>query len=1095
MNNKKIMSMFAIMLIVSIPIYSASVMANFIEVTSVQGSDNIEGFLRDVTTDTMTVTVKAGINGDSDVTSNQVRYGGSGSNPLSTYTPGASFDSCTNMGSYVECTFTESSISHFSNPKAIKVYLYDDSQLRVAGDSYDVYIDELAPLIETFDLSPATINFGDVNIDFRVKERLCSNAACINKCSDMDRIEINIGSYSNTINFANGTNNSLVNCVYNDTIDVPLLTIEPTASSQILSTVVGTITTYDIFGHTSSQTASFNIDTTVPQITNLELTSSGNSLTTVTNNAIPVEVSVDVDGDNLNSGSVIGDLSSLNVGSSSYGNMVASCSSTGTDSYTCRWSVDLLLNSSLTPSIRINASDTNGNVGYATLTAATINYDATGPNVNSIKTNYHTLGDYYIGTSNNKIEIELTEAGIGLYNDDIYLDLSSIGAGQVSPDSCNLTSGDLWTCYYSNIIASGEGRKQISVISSSTDDLGNSVTGSLNQNVTVDLTLPTFVYSNITNLGSGATYNLIQTGDSLRIIVNVSEEHQIVNAYADFSSIIDGASTVSPDNGCTNVSNTWSCTWTTTPIDISGEITDYLKFYFTDAANNTLQKDIDISVYGLLNASAPNYWGNSVSCSPGTLDREIMTSTQLRSYCHVSLSPLDSSNDLETLNIDLRSCTADNSSGNSIAYISNAELLNNARGSRSPYIKLTFTQGEAQIDEIKINCPLDIKSRVGQSIAQQDEEEIVAITIKLYNNPLGEISSNIQDKIEDVEDKVNSDLMEVIGMLDEILQWGKLLCRTWSALNTIFTALGFLSVALDGTQKALSWFPAGESSARAAKISTCGASETTRKSAKELYTEGLGGSGFAKVCNFVNCKMAKAVEGDSGWVKWGSALGGGAGWVNDDVNFLGAGNIEDKYGLEMSEYVSVQDSLLLSVLAWCIPGIIYNINKFRQVDCIYGACVLSTRDMGGVPLSLCESQKDYLTCKYVVGEIFQWIPWLNFFNYWTDLIKNAISDPLALIGVIFSASCMPTCSQDGGGARWPWVGCAWIEMFSMLGEATGDIIAMNDANWEIQGDYCNVFDEMYSEYEAQLLADTPSVINLTSSGSGIAAGVNVTNSS
>jgi len=1136
MNKKKLMSMIVIALIVSIPIYSASVMASFIEITSMHGEDNVEGFLGDVNTGSLTVVVQAAVDNDADLSTSQVRYEGTGPNPLySSGSPGASFDTCINMGSYFECIFTRSDISSFASKESVEVYLYDDSDLRVGADSEDLYVDSLAPLIEKFDLSPDVVSSGNVTFDLKVKEQLCTNAQiCNNKCSDMDRIEISAGSYNKVINFGvvdvvnttnstNSTSASLVNCVYNSTFDVSLLGIEPGASSQILSTISAIITAYDVFGQSSSQMASFDIDTTIPSINNLEITAGGSLVTDVSNSSIAVEVSVVVSGDNLDVDSVYADLHELNVNApSSYYGMAASCSSTGTDAYTCRWSIDLLLNSSAAPSIRINASDTNGNIGYATLTASSIDYDATGPNVNSITTNYQSLGDYYLGLENNKIEVELTEEGIGLYDGNIILDLSSVGASQMSPDSCNVTSNSLWTCYYSDVVASNEGVQEISVVSTSADDLGNKIVGSVNQNVTVDLTFPSYVSHNIDNLASDAIDGIIKTGDSLYIKMNISEANQIVNAYADFSAIIDGANAVAPDDGCTNESNIWSCTWTTTPIDISGEINDDLKFYFIDAANNTLEHNVNMSIYGILNATSPNYWGNSVSCSPSGLDREIVPIFSLRSYCHVYLSALDSSDDLETLSIDLDNCVADNSSAASIGYISGAELLNDARGSDEPYIKLSFTQSDAKIDEIKINCPLKIKSRVGQSITEQEEEEIVAITIGLYNNPLGEISDNTKDKIDDIIDDVDEGFWEIVGMLSEILDYAEMGCNLWSHLSNLGYMLEGLTEVLGLGEEGMSWNPVGKNAIMAARKGTCKVGDTIQEAAKDGYEGGLN-----QLCNFVNCKMGRAAnpdEKDKEIRKWGTAFGGGGTitgiqltdfYGSIETNKHGQITATDGFaasytGKEPNEYIDVKESIVWSVLTLCIPGIIYNLDKWRQIKCIKGACYLSIMDTPGttdsdtesIPLAMCDEREDYLICKYVIGELFRIAPFVNLYTHYVDMIHNALRDPLSLAGfALFGTWCQPECDSEG--YHYPHWSCATAKILSMFGAAIADVMNYIDNDWQLQDDYCHIFEEMQGTFGYTKDSDTSTTsgsstssnLTSTSTGSSTTTSRNVTNSS
>ena len=141
-------------------------------------------------------------------------------------------------------------------------------------------------------------------------------------------------------------------------------------------------------------------------------------------------------------------------------------------------------------------------------------------------------------------------------------------------------------------------------------------------------------------------------------------------------------------------------------------------------------------------------------------------------------------------------------------------------------------------------------------------------------------------------------------------------------------------------------------------------------------------------------------------------------------------------------------SIVVSVFTLCLPGLIYNLDKFRQVECIYGTCLLNVRDAPGagtetesVPLSMCEEQKGYLKCKYVMGEIFNVIPMTAAVNYYIGLVKNALGDPLSIFGAVWAATCVPQCTE--GKYHWPWNGCAYGAIASMVGAIADDIFGFS----------------------------------------------------
>ncbi len=1043
--NRKIITTAVILMIVCIPIYSSAAMASFLQITDASGEDEINGYIRDKQSDILSVKVNAVVDGDEDITPGQVRYGGRGSTPLDATNPGTMFDQCVYVGPHHECTFATASLSSFTNPKDIRVYLYDDAQLRVAQDSERMYTDELAPSIESFTASPSIASGGDVSFSFSVKDYACSNPACANRCSGIDRLELTAGSYSATID----VNYAPDHCSYTGTVDVPLLQIEPNAASAVSKTIAATITAYDNLGKQASRQVNLAIDTTIPSVQNLELKANGNDLTHIGDTAVAAQVSATIVGDNIDTNRIYADLSELNINQAA-GYTKGSCSSAG-DQYRCIWPVNVELDSVTTANIRINASDTAGN-SVLVVFSKNIQHDTTGPEITAIETEHTNLDDVsFLGSGNNEISLSIQESGIGLYGENIQISI----AGQViQPEEC--TPG--WSCTY-DVVAGSAGRKTLQV--TGTDDLGNPATGIVEKDIVVDLTNPSYISHSVENIGAQTYEGIIKTGDALSIEINVRESNEIVNAYADLSSIIDGADSVLADS-CTSNGDVWTCNWATTPIDVSGDIDGRLTFSFVDPAGNQLEKDVPIQVVGFMEAGASNYWNSRVECSPDRLDREITPLVSTRSFCHIYLDKIDMSSDQEPLSVELGQCTGD------AGFISNIELMNNQQGSREPFIKLTLARAEATLNDIRISCPINIISRVGNLITTQEETENIPISIAFYNNPLGEIGDSLKDKIDEV-DEINDGLWKWVGILKKIMDYAGIFCKFWNHLSNIIVVFEGITTIMGNAEAALTWFPAGKEAMRMNRIAACSSGETIRQTAVASYEGGAWGQGINTLCAMVNCKMAKSMNNEvAGWEGWAEKLGGGGGI---DLNrWPGSQIVKDYTGKSPNDYMDVKNSIVLSAFTLCVPGIIYNLEKYRQIECMYGTCLLAIEGApgagtpaAGVPLSVCEDQKDYMTCKYVVGEVFRAIPFVAVFDHYVGLVKSTLSDPLAIVGAALAYSCMPECT--GGEYHWPYKWCVVPKMLAMVGEAVRDVYEIMDKGWTIQNDYCEVFDDMKSEFD------------------------------
>ena len=65
---------------------------------------------------------------------------------------------------------------------------------------------------------------------------------------------------------------------------------------------------------------------------------------------------------------------------------------------------------------------------------------------------------------------------------------------------------------------------------------------------------------------------------------------------------------------------------------------------------------------------------------------------------------------------------------------------------------------------------------------------------------------------------------------------------------------------------------------------------------------------------------------------------------------------------------------MLSTIFLCVPGVIYNLEKYRQIKCAYGLCLIQMASGGG-PMEGCEKTYKVQLCLAVYGEVFNFIPY------------------------------------------------------------------------------------------------------------------------
>ena len=1029
--------MWMIVLVITIPVYVSAAMAGF-RVTESYGNDKIHGYRR--RTDNTTVVIDdVYIDGDADIAPSQtlISFGS-----YSDY-----FDSCTpRTNNRFVCSYSDRSTIGVSKID-YTINLFNDAGVIAAIDALSISLDNAPPVIELFEVEPELTNTPNVTFKFRVRDTDHEGGT---GCTGVKKVDIFKEDYSNAS--IKSFTDSSPDCIYenNGTYSYPA---DETGTYRLC------IRAYDAFNQESTGMScdSFAFDNTAPVIQGIEILDAVNMspVQYVGEDPVSAFVRVNVSGDSIEN--VRANLNSLNPGSAYANRTYDSFFPLGNNKYTYVWAVPIDITSSKSPVVAVSANDNAGNTAVAELMGQRITFDNVGPLFKQITTGLEHGGKIYAGFTADFMAIV---DDLELNEHKIYIALDKLG-GSASDmaDTCKKVS-DSWYCYWFNrTIVSSDGA--VGVVEStldSQDDLGNRLNETIAVNVTVDKIPP--IVSNITITKVAGEYDygedLIIKSDHLNIAAAVQESNSLLVAYGNFTSAISTEAHLPAVCTNANGTNEWECIWETGAIDISGPYIAPLYFKFIDVANNTMPMDDEIKVFGLENESSPNHWSHSVSCSPELVDRQITSFINQRIYCHVPLAPINPGQGPEIISINLGECF--NAINGSADYIQSVELMNHEGGSTDPYLQVTLKAAEFTIDELEVKCPLGIQTRIGDSIYANPENENVTVGIGFYNLPAGELSKDVKDKIQDAKDDASGAMWETITMLKKLFFYLEKIC---SALNTLFQIVGIWEVvhaAWNTASKAAT--PIGTATMEGTRIEMCLTKETAAEYAKSYYR--IEGHWF---CKFVNCRASPMPGGGKtgDFKTWGSWLGGGGGITgllrSKDSNLLGIDPsfdiIQEVTGKEPESYMNVKDSLVWSVLSFCIPGIIYNLDKYRQILCLYADCLESNAEYS-MPISVCEDMKAYQECKYVMGEIFNLIPFVAVFNYYINLFKNAMSDPFSIIGAVLGLGCAYLCGPGSGDAN---TVCSWIKVFSMITETITELVAVFDMDtWAVKTDYCSKMD-------------------------------------
>jgi hypothetical protein len=370
-------------------------------------------------------------------------------------------------------------------------------------------------------------------------------------------------------------------------------------------------------------------------------------------------------------------------------------------------------------------------------------------------------------------------------------------------------------------------------------------------------------------------------------------------------------------------------------------------------------------------------------------------------------------------------------------------------GNVPEYYETNAKKQNVSVDKVYVNCSFTIQSIVkaskGGRALSLPEEVNVSFEIPVYNNPLGSNIGNIKDKIKEDEDYVSNGAWKFVYYTKLILSYARELCRfieTYISLMMMWAGLKDMWSAACNTEPAPP-AKAGCGSATIAGKTVSGMALATNDFMGELYF-------FCGL--FISCRLSKnakaAMEGNCGtdtgnwckvkkawasvngwWAELGSlnlknALGKGpnlneAGQVETNVIVPGtekkdaSGKVIPGTGQKTKEGVnvfSVDDfdptrSMASSILSGCLPGLMVNLDKLRQIRCKRLLCY-KIDVPGGVPMKDCDMRYSYEHCTFVRGQVMAAIPLLQYVEQVGQFLMSIIRQPLSfLIGFVLDKGC------------------------------------------------------------------------------------------
>ncbi|MBW2973598.1 hypothetical protein KY346_04345 [Candidatus Woesearchaeota archaeon] len=333
---------------------------------------------------------------------------------------------------------------------------------------------------------------------------------------------------------------------------------------------------------------------------------------------------------------------------------------------------------------------------------------------------------------------------------------------------------------------------------------------------------------------------------------------------------------------------------------------------------------------------------------------------------------------------------------------------------------------------VEVDCTLQLQIRKGQKIFTDLETEKFSKKIPVYNNPLGTISENAESQIGSLDDDI-WDLQKRTNRISDINDWlativtiVQTIAQGDVLLNYVGAALWLVSVVLYELKSVPYVGPALEALAKVFwKVISC---ELINNFFHEgilgwIWNPGMVGTEvfsmkFGSALKRIVSTLSKTVSiiYSCQLCDYSSALYSGTKkTIYGDTTL----DIEDKRGKPtVLETFTVYDwdpyrSIHVAMGCLCLPGIVYNMRKEVQINCIYRNCVKQNAELG-LPFDNCQQTFKEQTCLYVDGAAWRVSGETAIAPLFSSLLTMILEQlPIMLASRGWSMLCDPDCGMFG----------------------------------------------------------------------------------
>jgi hypothetical protein len=779
----------------------------------------------------------------------------------------------------------------------------------------------------------------------------------------------------------------------------------------------------------------------------------------------------------------------------------------------CRWENVVIKGSAPNPlSLEVVVRDEYGNLAQETITHNFV-MDNEAPEVAYFGTKRIYEENEYITSSPQRIYLSVREQGSLMNESGIRADLEGLGGGKSqAPDNCTQSS-ETFDCYWDiDVQAISAGSAHI-VLSRFQDNVGNIGKGA-GVELIVDNAPPKVTKLEFYGVSDGGEHNYFQSNDQLKIKLYVEESsgvrilvnmNDLVNDAATNLEYLENEKTYGHGDGWVAFDESscvrgkedqgkggrWECTAETAPLKSGPERNNPLQIVVTDTAGNEAfeyetPKHVEeasgagkykFELLGKSEEDKPDYWSIAKGYPKQMMDFVDLDTTKV-AYTRMPVElRLSSSNpQASVLSVELipDSCKVNGTSpevSRALAYGGNYPQGDNYPTLTlvlefSPFDGRTFfsTSSNKNFEsaEASYTCKVKIYSKVGKNALSVAETQEIPVKVKFGFSALGAVDENLADLIKSVK---GTDFMKFANALHYInvaIQWIKYILKAVMVIVTIVEIYDLLSVLLNETGTVVGKTGAGKGWEGLIK-GECSLMEGVGKTEILEYVKYIQipeqilscvpNSGEYYSLNWYD-KYQQAVLQYYNLI---TGRGSGALWEVSKDEKTGETTNLGVVGLG-TPATSLYDNIYLSIIGLCVPGVVYNMEKLREIYCRKIICYGSEVPQGVATIESCNDLYDLMKCEYWTGPAMDFIPFLGALSQIGKMIKGMFTSPVGLISITEVAVCAATCWSESSSLL---KACNWIKAFTKLLDIVESVVGLVKQPPTVStSPYCDMADDI-----------------------------------